>query len=127
LFPAGITLFALALAVFSASRVSEWPVKPPPCMLRTTTGIPCPGCGATRAFAALAHGDAVSAFTLNPLAVTAVGIVMLWFAFALIATTLPGKARAAVNRRIRGSGKRWVTLAIIAAVAHWIYLVVSLE
>jgi hypothetical protein len=41
----------------------------PMCLLRAATGVPCPGCGLTRAFTALAHGDVASAWTYHPFAV----------------------------------------------------------
>ena len=39
----------------------------PACPLYTTTGIYCPGCGMTRGFHALLHGDILSAFHFNAL------------------------------------------------------------
>ena len=41
----------------------------PRCWLHQSTGLLCPGCGATRALHALLHGDLRTAWTLNPLAV----------------------------------------------------------
>jgi len=38
-----------------------------PCMLRTITGMPCPGCGLTRATLALFRLDAAEAFRDNPM------------------------------------------------------------
>jgi hypothetical protein len=38
------------------------------CAFRRTTGIPCPGCGLTRAMAALARGDLLAALRLHPFA-----------------------------------------------------------
>ncbi len=43
----------------------------PSCPMRAATGIPCPGCGATRAALALLAGHALAALALNPLAVVA--------------------------------------------------------
>jgi hypothetical protein len=39
-----------------------------PCFMREAMGIPCPGCGGTRAFRALVSGDLREAFHFNPLA-----------------------------------------------------------
>ncbi len=37
------------------------------CWSRTILGIPCPGCGLTRSFTAMAHGHVRNAFNFNPL------------------------------------------------------------
>lgn len=42
----------------------------PRCWLYQTTGLKCPGCGATRALHALLHGDLRAAWAQNPLFVT---------------------------------------------------------
>jgi hypothetical protein len=39
----------------------------PPCPFHAFTGWDCPGCGTTRAIAAMLHGDLLRAFSLNPL------------------------------------------------------------
>lgn len=39
----------------------------PACLFRELTGLFCPGCGITRMLHALAHGDVVRAFEMNPL------------------------------------------------------------
>jgi hypothetical protein len=41
-------------------------VLPPTCMSKTMFGISCPGCGLTRSFVAIAHGNFESALELNP-------------------------------------------------------------
>ncbi len=38
------------------------------CVMRRVFGLPCPTCGLTRAFSALAHGDWARASALHPLA-----------------------------------------------------------
>jgi hypothetical protein len=40
----------------------------PPCIFHQVTGQPCPMCGATRSFVALAHGDIARSVYLYPLA-----------------------------------------------------------
>ncbi len=39
----------------------------PSCAFRALTGFACPGCGSTRGFHRLLHGDVLAAFELNPL------------------------------------------------------------
>jgi len=53
------------------------------CMLRRTLGLDCPGCGMTRSFIALAHGDVWSAWSYNP-----AGLLL----FAILAFQLPFRA-----------------------------------
>jgi hypothetical protein len=50
------------------------------CMTRRLLGIDCPGCGMTRCFISLAHGDLASAWTFNPAG--------FWL-FAMMAFQLP--------------------------------------
>jgi hypothetical protein len=47
------------------------------CPSMTLLGIPCPGCGTTRAFAALAQFDLTTALRLNPLMMMALLLVLL--------------------------------------------------
>lgn len=54
------------------------------CVFRNLTGVPCPGCGLTRAFAALASADFSAATRLHPLApLLAVETVVLWLAWGV--------------------------------------------
>ena len=80
----------------------------PRCWLHQSTGLLCPGCGATRALHALLHGDLRTAWTLNPLAV------------ALLPVGLAYGFRAAWAWR---TGRRWAPpfearhLAVLTVVA----------
>ena len=40
----------------------------PSCLWHRWTGLPCPGCGTTRALVRVLHGDVTAGFLLNPLA-----------------------------------------------------------
>jgi len=54
------------------------------CLLRRLFHLPCPGCGMTRAFAALAKGDWSTAVALHPLApVLAAELVLGWVAWGI--------------------------------------------
>jgi hypothetical protein len=70
-----------------------------PCILRSTTGIPCPLCGMTRGVTAAVHGDFARAALMNPgsLLLVAAAVVLAlgwrrrsitfpaWLPYALIA------------------------------------------
>ena len=68
---------ALVLALGAASGVLMLPFAPrfapfvPPCLFHALTGMPCPGCGTTRAVLALARADVGAALAWNPLATSA--------------------------------------------------------
>ena len=62
---AGISL--AFLAQYALRHGLAWP-----CVFLNITGVPCPTCGTTRALAALAALDPLSAFRLNPLTTAAV-------------------------------------------------------
>ena len=51
-----------AACVFTPGGVDSGPLLCPFAMM---TGLPCPGCGLTRGWVALMHGDVGSAFTFN--------------------------------------------------------------
>ncbi len=72
------------------------------CLLHAFTGLPCPGCGMTRAIAALSHGQLLTALQLHPFALLA------WPTFLVLAlATLGGRRGVArfegwVSRHSRG-------------------------
>ena len=55
----------------------------PPCMFHALTGYWCIGCGMTRALHALAHGEVLRAFSMNPLAMTMLAISPLLLGWKL--------------------------------------------
>ncbi|MFT3706490.1 MAG: DUF2752 domain-containing protein [Archangium sp.] len=80
---------ALALAVLVVSFV--FPVSGlgvDLCVFHASTGLPCPGCGMSRAISAISQGDFSSAAGLNPFSFIA------WPTFAFIAAlTFIGRER----------------------------------
>ena len=54
-----------------------------PCIWRSLTGYPCPGCGLTRAFASISNFNIIDSIRFNPEA-------LLFTAIALVALIAPG-------------------------------------
>ncbi len=74
------TLVLVASALPWPEALEHWNV----CSFRSLTGLPCPGCGLTRGFRALAHGDFAAAWQHNPftypffLVALALALAPLW-------------------------------------------------
>jgi hypothetical protein len=69
------------------------------CLFHASTGLPCPGCGMSRAISAISQGDLSAALALNPFAFFA------WpaFAFAAVLSVLPRQTRERLEARARAS------------------------
>lgn len=77
------------------------------CFSRRVLGLPCPGCGMTRAFAHLAKGQWGAALAAHPLApVLAIEFVLIWLAWGRAALRNPSPTPPA-----------WLTPAVLAHVA----------
>jgi hypothetical protein len=62
----GLSVLVLVLSSImtpsdSVLTLFDWPV-PPLCVWKNLTGLDCPGCGLTRSFTWMGHGDVVAAF-----------------------------------------------------------------
>ena len=81
---------ATGVIAFTAGSAVVWYFDPtkagffPVCPLYSLTGLACPGCGLTRGFHALFHGDMTTALHYNAL----IPLFALIFAFFLILMTL---------------------------------------
>jgi hypothetical protein len=79
------------------------------CPLHALTGLWCPACGGLRATHDLAHGDLAGAWSMNPLWVLAVPVVIaLWGRLVL---------RRSQGRTVRAAPgwAAWATLALLVA------------
>jgi hypothetical protein len=88
------------------------------CPMLHVLGVPCPGCGATRACAAMLRGDWhawLKMHALAPVFLVAVGL------FA-VASVLPSGAREPLVRRIEAFERRTgvSTLALAALIVYWL-------
>jgi hypothetical protein len=82
----GVTAFAVAQVAAVWAGVGGWP-----CPLRWALGIPCPGCGLTRASVALLKGDFAASFGLHAFA----PVLLLGLAAFAVAGLLPAARREA--------------------------------
>lgn len=78
---------AIVLAPFAVLSIADLPV----CLTATLTGLPCPGCGLTRAGLALLQGDLALAFELNPLAPLVIPVAVLGLGTIAIRYVLTGR------------------------------------
>ena len=78
----------LAVVILAAVAAGLWvlytydPVQTaffPKCIIRSFTGLQCPGCGLQRALHALLHGEIAASFTYNPfIYFTSLILVSIW-------------------------------------------------
>ena len=107
---AGLTLLALGCAPFVAGAIV--PADGDTgliCPFRELTGVPCPLCGATRAFALAARGDAGFA-SYNAVWVVVATLLVLAGALVLLTRRSP-----ALTPRVS------VALVVVLAAAGWVY------
>jgi len=95
------TVGAAVLLLFPPAQYSFYPQ----CPVHHYLGILCPGCGTTRALAALLHGHLGEALRLNPLTSLAIPFAFLWKLFSRKPLRLVQPSPAAL----------WLVFAVIAA------------
>lgn len=92
----GRILAAAGLAALAAGSGIVWYFDPtktnlfPVCPLFSLTGFACPGCGLTRGFHALFHGDVLTALDYNAL-IPFFALAFLFLIATLISITVRGK------------------------------------
>jgi hypothetical protein len=113
---AAASRFGLLIAVVVGLAMLHIPRPPTLCLLRETTGIPCPMCGFTTAAVHLGHADLAGAAGASPLAVAAcVGFVLIPFTrrsrFATLWRELPNRWRQLIPA--------FAILAVLAFAEIW--------
>ena len=97
-------------------------MQPPPCLFHWITGVPCPGCGSTRAVLQLVQGHLGAAFAFNPLTTLATLAAVVWGIYALVvlAFRLPRLRVEAVSR----ASARGLRAAVVVAVCmNWWWVI----
>ena len=87
------------------------------CPVKRFFGVPCPTCGSTRAFLALARGSVAEAFEIQPFVVAASFLAVP----ALVASFVSAEAKGFVLR-ICANRIVWIAAAVLAA-ANWAYVI----
>ncbi len=105
----GAGAMAVAL-VLSPSSIEDGPVL---CPFRLLTGLPCPGCGMTRAWVYLAHGWWRESFAAHPFGVVAVALLVALVVGVLLARWR-GRPPPDLDRLVRQTWLRWVVAAWLA-------------
>jgi hypothetical protein len=122
-----VTFFGLA-AVFAISVLYHAPESNyvTVCPFKNATGLPCPGCGLTHSFCALAKGHLASAFAYNVLGPPLFLIfVLLWLRCAVVLAGKPQIAQAFDQLVMRIKLAHWFVVSLlIFGVFRIAYLIV---
>lgn len=84
------------------------------CYFKTITGLPCPGCGLTRAFISLYKGSIKDAFMFHP----------LWFLIPAIAGVIIFKDFLYLARKAYNSKIFWCSALLIFMVCYSIRMII---
>ncbi|WP_277454808.1 DUF2752 domain-containing protein [Janibacter sp. DB-40] len=101
-----LVIAAVSLVGLGVARL--WPVASvdsgePTCLLRIFTGLPCPGCGMTRSWVHLAHGDVLTAFEYNlfgPIGMAAAAGIVAYVGVALVRRRPPERLLSLVDPKV---------------------------
>ncbi|MEM9553002.1 MAG: DUF2752 domain-containing protein [Acidobacteriota bacterium] len=113
---AAAALALLALAPFGGFFAGVLP----PCPFKSLTGIPCPGCGTTRAALALAAFRPLEALILFPLPTVAWVFFLSGGAVSAV-LALSGRGLPAVP--LPPTWARWALVGVV--IAHWAYSIAT--
>lgn len=81
---------------------------PPLCWFKLGFGVPCMGCGLTRAFSAMAHGELATALTYNFMAPALLAYFAVWWILAV------GRLlRPVADPKWLGAAGRWIVIAFL--------------
>lgn len=119
-----VSTIALCLVLLVARHYDRMPVRAAECSFRSLTGIPCVGCGGTRAAQALSRGQVVEAVGFNPGVVLLFGACFAWLGWRLVRFL---RKRPAAGSP--ASAGRLVVLFLSVGgllLANWIYLILHL-
>ncbi len=74
----------------------------PVCLFQAISGLPCPGCGLTRALVALLHGDPTAAFSYHPFSFILLPVLGIMSLHAWLPSAAQSRLEEAFRGRDRG-------------------------
>lgn len=121
-----MSLAVIVIAVFLSVRGEKQVVTPiigfalpELCTFKRTVGMDCPGCGMTRCFISLAHGDIVSAWRFNPAGILLFGMLAFQIPYRVIQLW---RVRAGRPELYLQSLGQWTLIAFgVLLLAQWIF------
>lgn len=114
--PSALIAVAAAGVVLAAFCLRAPPLPWPACLFRLVTGAPCPSCGLTHGFIALAHGDlpqAVHDNLMTPALFLALALAGVLAAFDAVA------GRSLLRRLWRRRKRTIVGATLLLALVSW--------
>ncbi len=117
---AGILLAAFFLQAGRSTVVLPFINQPLPelCMLRRMTGMTCPGCGLTRCFISLAHGDWAAAWAHNPAGIWLFGVFAFQVPYRSYQLWRISRGHRELN--LLGAGQVALGVFTVALVGQWL-------
>ncbi len=101
----------ISLAAFIAVA---WLLTGTSCVIHSLTGLPCPGCGLTRALLAALRGDLATAWRLHPL---------FWLAPLILLAVLGLLAFRPAWLHSRTAGRIWLALAFLYIAVYLVRMI----
>lgn len=127
----GERIVVLAVATLSLAGLviaRAWPVPSvesgdPTCLVRILFGLPCPGCGMTRAWVHTAHGNLGTAFEYNlfgPVGMAVAAGIVAYVAYALVRRRPPERILTRVD-------PKWLLALVVVWMGYSVVRIVSLS
>src|SRR5262245_45115134 len=104
-----VLIVAAGIVAASAARFClDYQIPFPFCLLRKTTGVPCPACGSTRSLVAWTHLDPIAALRFNPLFFAVTVGLALWALTALLDSIFRTRQMDRLHALRRRLNKPWL-------------------
>ncbi|MBN2056720.1 DUF2752 domain-containing protein [bacterium] len=114
----------LSAGVLIWSKLPGWLQLFSRCPFKRLTGLPCPTCGSSRVFLALAHFDLATAFYMNPLVAAAALVPFAWLIILLV-RLFAGRGQPPPRRGPIRLGPVWRYLLVAVIAINWLFLILT--